>query len=314
MKKIPVQATPTKEKVAVVTGSSGFIGTNLCRVLIDKGYKVAPFPRELFTDAGAMTEWLKEANPTLIVHLASYGNHSTQKDYNQTMLANVVNTYTLLEASRNINYDAFINVSSSSVYGRKVTAMKETMLPEPDNFYGCTKAAGEYIARSYAMDLKKPVVTVRPFSVYGPGEADHRLIPTLLRSFLLNEQMMLADTPVHDWIYIEDFIEGLLLVADKASNLRGNIVNIGTGRQVDNSFVCEVLKGLTAKDGRIRHSGEARDYDLSLWKSDCSVLRAFGWAPRVSIEQGLWHTFMYYKDLYAPSELKKFMNATTEEI
>lgn len=302
------------DKVAVVTGSNGFIGQNLCRTLIAKGYKVAPFPRELFMDTKAMTAWLTEANPSLIVHLSAYGNHSTQTDINETMFANVVNLYTLLSASNHINYDAFINVSSSSVYGRKITAMKETMLPEPDTAYGCTKASGEYIARMFALTEKKPVVTVRPFSVYGPNEADHRLIPTLLRSFLLNEHMELADSPVHDWIYVDDFISGLLLCAEKATNLRGNVVNIGTGRQVDNRYIWEVLKGLTGKEGRVRHAGEGRNYDLALWKADCSVLRAFGWTPSISLEQGLWHTFLHYKGVYAPSELSKYIKDTTEVI
>ena len=303
-----------KDKVACITGSNGFIGKHLCNALIAKGYKVAPFPRELFMDTISMEKWLKEVNPTLIVHLASYGNHSTQRDIDEMMLANVVNTYTLLSASRDIPYSAFINVSSSSVYGRQATAMRETMLPEPNNMYGCTKVAGEYLARAFAMDLKKPVVNIRPFSVYGPGEADHRLIPTMLRSFILGEHMTLSDTPVHDWIYVDDLIDGILLVAEKAWNLRGSAINLGTGRQVDNRFIYEILKGLTGSEGHVKHIEDGRDYDLKLWKSESSSLRAFGWTPLVGLEQGLWRTYLHYKGLYAPTPLKSYIEETTEII
>lgn len=288
-----------KNKIVLITGANGFCGKNLAGILKEKGAKVALMPREMLSSYKHMESIFNEINPEYIFHLASYGNHSHQKDYiDEIFSTNVIKTYNVLRASANIEYKAFINVSSSSVYGNKKHAMREGMNLEPFTTYACTKAAGEHLAEIFAQVMKQPVVNVRPFSVYGPGEAKGRLIPNIINSMTNGVTLDLAEKPVHDWIYIEDFIEGMLLVAENAEKLRGQAVNIGTGNDYANAVVVETL--LDIKPDAVfpvNVLDKGKIYDTDNWRANPSKLKKLGWKPKFTLKKGLQETYTYYSEL-----------------
>lgn len=296
----------------LITGANGFIGMHLAKYLIEKGYKVAALPRVYLSEPVAMERYIKEVNPKYIFHLAAYGNQTHQDDLDETIYTNVIKTYSILRASLDVDYEAFINVSSSSVYGYKTVPMAESMSLECKDPYGCTKAAGEYITKAFAFH-DKPVVNVRPFSVYGGGEQEHRLIPRIIKC--LNDPtdtLKLNPDSVHDWVYVEDFIEGMMVVAENVCRFCGKDVNIGTGRQTSNEMVYEILSEIAGKDATIEIV-DGNKNDKKCWKASTSFLKEYGFETKTSLETGLLKTYEYYQK-QEPKTLRDAMNTSLDMI
>jgi len=285
-----------QQKIAAITGINGFIGKNIHEHLINKGYMVVGVPRQILGDPLALAHFMNNLNPNLIYHCAAYGNHSNQREFDEIIIANLVNTYSLLRATVNINYDAFFNLSSSSVYGKKTYVMREKDFLEPDNFYASTKASAEFLARPFAKTLGKNIVNIRPFSVYGPYEKNHRLIPTIINTLLKNETMELIEPPVHDWIYVKDFIGALEVIEKNIDKLKGYSINVGTGRQYTNREVYDAISDMMDLKTKVRPTKTPRDYESPYWRADITTLRLFSWRPKYTLEEGLIETIKYYKD------------------
>lgn len=304
-------------KIALVTGLSGFIGRNIHEHLNSQGVMVVGLPRELLSEPVGLEAYIKKINPNYIYHCAAYGNHSTQLEFDDIIISNVIKTYSLLRASLNIDYEAFFNISSSSVYGKKKMSMKETDNLEPDNFYACTKAASEFLARPFAKTLGKNIVNIRPFSIYGPYEKDHRLIPTIIRKLINNEHMELIEPPFHDWTYVKDFVEALDVIRDNIETYKGDSINIGTGRQLTNRQIYDTISDIMDVKTKVRPTKTPRDYESPYWRADLTTMRMMGWHPRYSLEQGLWETISFYKDRYCkriePETLTTIMETTLSQ-
>ena len=274
----------------LITGAHGFIGSRLMEMLSEKGHGSIALAREALTSSNLLEQTLQEVRPDVIYHLAAYGNHYQQTDRAKIFNANLFGTFNLLEASKNLGYQALVNTGSSSEYGRQAQPMAEGLLPETDTFYGAAKVGTTFLARAYAIQFGLPIVTVRPFSVYGPCEAAHRFIPTVIRCALTGEELTLAPG-VHDWIYIDDFIAGLLIVTDNAKQLAGEVVNIGSGQQYTNKEVVATVEQVLGKKIKVRKSGGLRVYDTEqMWVSNNTKLQGLGWKPNYDLVMGITKT------------------------
>mgnify|MGYP001582984996 CR=1 FL=1 len=269
----------------LVTGSNGLIGKRLMARLKNLGHTCRPLAR---------SEWVNPEQvvwgflPTMIFHLAAYGNHSWQTDTDEIYHTNIFKLLTLLEACKILNLKAFVNVGSSSEYGIKDKPMKEDMALEPTTHYAASKAAGTMICRAWAAQAKMPIVTVRPFSVYGPGEDSRRFIPTIIDCAITGKTLQLAPG-VHDWIYADDVVDGMILVSQKARELAGQAVNLGTGTQWDNDAVVDVVRVVTKREIHVEYlEKKIRSYDTyDRWAADISLVRSLGWNPQVELHQGI---------------------------
>ena len=285
-------------KIALITGINGFMGKNLVNHLKNKNIMSVGVPRELLNNPVELNKFITDVNPNYIYHLAAYGNHHDQKEFDQTIITNLIATYALLRASLEINYDAFINVSTSSVYGKKTSVMRETDTLEADNFYSCTKVGAEYLARAFALEHNKNIVSVRPFSVYGEFEKENRLIPTVIRKLVKNEHVDLIEPPMHDWIYIKDFLLGIDVLIDNIDKVRGDSINIGTGRQRSNREVYDIISSIMRYKTKVKVTKTPRDYESPRWQADITTMRLFGWKPKYSLESGLQKTIEHFQSKY----------------
>lgn len=270
----------------LITGANGFIGSKLSEVLKAKGNKVVKLDRTLLFHPRKLLEKITRVQPDTIFHLAAYGNHYDQNDVDEIFKVNVVGTFNLLQAAAKAGVKCFVNTGSSSEYGRKSKPMKEDMMPETDTMYGATKVAATYLSKAFAKS-GLPVVTVRPFSVYGPGEAEHRFIPTVVRCCLSGETLKLAPG-VHDWIYIDDFVRGMITVAKNIKKLSGQIVNIGSGRQYSNKKVVEEIERICGITVATEEVGNIRSFDtITSWVANNDKLKSLGWKPKVDLRSGI---------------------------
>lgn len=234
-----------------ITGAGGFIGKHLVKYLRDKGDDVT------MIDHGEPGVSVKPGEKTFI-HLAAYGNHYAQTDANETVKANILYLRNLIKICQLSDFNKFYNFSTSSV-----TLKHQTL-------YSATKLVGEKIIES----LNDPrFINVRPYSVYGHGEADHRFIPTVIRCLKSGEQMPLDEDAVHDWVHVEDLIEAMF----------SGHTEIGSGEQISNGGIVNILQDISGKLLNFEPQNMRR-YDTTDWKCPVGV-------PHRSLYDGLKQTW-----------------------
>lgn len=292
----------------VITGAAGFVGANLAMYALKNRFEVHALVKKStnlwrlnnvknainfhYTDLsnlGVLKKTFKKIAPNFIFHLASYGTHPSEKDDKQTILSNIFGTYNLLEASRNINYHIFVNTGSSSEYGSKKKPMKENAVLEPITFYGATKSSATLLCSMFAHVYKKPIITLRLFSVYGPYEEPTRLIPTAIKTALIKKTLRLTSgSEKHDFVYIDDVVKAYFLAAKK-NRLHGEIFNLGTGKQFTNQQVAQILNRILRNKLSFElDTYPARPWDTNYWVADIkkAALR-LGWQPKYTLKEGL---------------------------
>lgn len=277
----------------LITGASGFIGGHLYSKFKKKGSKIKRLRKE---DWPNVNKIVKLFRPTEIYHFAAYGNSYDQQNVFKTYKANLSNLLNLLHTTNKINYKVFVNIGSSSEYGMKNASMNEANILEPTTYYASSKAAGTLLARVWALKEGKPIVTVRPFTVTGIGEQENHLIPTLIRSCLLQEKMKFVPEPIHDFIDVDDLISGILLVAKNAKKYPGEVFNIGNGKQYSNLEVKRIVEKITGKKASVELTESLRSYDTpTMWVADNSKIRRLGWKPRKKLEKSIKEMVNYFK-------------------
>ena len=184
----------------IITGYTGFIGKSLLERLTNQETLV--IGRNWQTDPELHNK-IQIFNPDYIIHCAA-----EIKDSSKTFESNILMTNWLLNVTQNIDYKAFISLGSSSEYGNTSYPISEKELLKPRTMYEATKGASTLLCQGFAREYNKPIAVVRPFSVYGAYEPDNRLIPTLFRNFK-NNTISKISLGVHDFIHIDDFIDGI---------------------------------------------------------------------------------------------------------
>lgn len=215
-----------------ISGISGFIGKSLAKYLTDNGNSVHRINRDM-----SITEYIRifrACRPDYIIHTATYGNHYNQNDFGQMTEANIMLTYRLLEAAEGFGYKKFYNFTTSSVLLKNQT------------YYSITKNCGEQLTALY-----RDVVNVRPYSVYGPGEASHRFIPTVINCLNSGSKMMLDKKATHAWIYIDDLVKAMFA---GETELGGSFIS--------NKEIVSILEEISGKKLKYT-SGTLRGYNCA---------------------------------------------------
>lgn len=316
-----------ERKSVLVTGAGGFVGTNLVRKLLSENYDVHILLKnqtsswrlkDIFNrlyvhtndlqDKKSLEEVLKRIKPFAIFHMAAHGCYPTQTDTDKMVSANILGTQNLLMASKEIPYSCFIITGSSSEYGFKSKAMKEDDYCEPVSYYAATKLSATVLGQVFARQYNKPVIIFRLFSVYGPFEEPTRLIPTVIQNTINKKPITLSSNIARrDFIHVDDVTTAYLKGIKKANKFKGQIFNIGTGKETSNEEVVEYLfEGVKQKVQIRKDINKSRSWDTPHWRA--STIRSkslLGWQAKINLPSGLKLTYQWFLENKKLYEKKK---------
>jgi UDP-glucose 4-epimerase len=257
-----------------ITGGAGFIANTLIRhyvannkiVVYDNFHRDTLSTSELANhpnitvvkgdvlDFDNMTRAMAGAD--VVIHAAGIAGIDTViKDPVRTMRVNMIGTSNALEAARINNVkDRFIDFSTSEVFGSMAFRSSEAdttvvgSAGEARWTYAVSKLAGEHLAHAYYNQYKLPVVTVRPFNVYGPGQTGEGAIQIFIKRALKNEDIKIDGdgNQIRAWCYVDDFVDCLVRCIEDPKAV-GESFNLGNARAVITILglaqtVCRVLK------------------------------------------------------------------------
>lgn len=297
----------------VVTGAAGFVGSHLCEALISRGHRVVGidafipyYPRPLKEQnlAGLLRQErftfhevdLRRADlgPLLagadaVFHLAAMaGLLRSWQEFEDYMTCNVLATQRLLAAAVEAGNPHFLQISTSSVYGRFATG-DETMPLAPISPYGITKLAAEHLCQAYATNRGLPVTILRLFSVYGPRQRPDMGYNIFIRS-ILNGELITVDgdgTDSRSNTYVADCVQGLTLAFEQPAASAGEVFNIGGGEEISVNEVLRMLEELSGQSARITQ-GPPRPGDQRRTAADIGkARRLLGYAPATRLVDGL---------------------------
>ena len=296
-------------KRALVTGAAGFIGSNLCRRLLNDGWSVVgvddfsngrreflPAINGLITDDFAsetVCNAIRGKNFDVVFHLAAKPRVSYSVEHPiETNDTNVTKTLKLLDACKG-NIKRFVNTSSSSVYGgATVMPTPETHPHLPVSPYALQKSITEQYCRLYSKVYGLDTVSVRPFNVFGPnqlGDSPYSLAVSAWLYAVKHGKPIRSDgdgTQSRDITYVTNVVDVFVRCANYEGTFSGEAFNGGTGNRITNNEVLEWFKK-HFPDCQVTHA-PWRPGDVMHTQADVSAAKEIlGYEPKIDFWRGL---------------------------
>jgi UDP-glucose 4-epimerase len=312
-----------KGKKIFITGGAGFIGSTLIGYLIEDNKITVydDFRRDALTNKpysshpnleivkGDILDYpkLKSAmeGTQYVIHCAAIAGIDTViKRPTETMRVNMIGTANALEAARCLeDLHRFVDFSTSEVFGQTAFRAEENHIThigavgEARWTYAVSKLAGEHLAKAYHDEFWMPTVTLRPFNIYGPGQVGEGAIKVFIEQALRNDDIHIHGdgNQIRAWCYIDDFIEGLLLVLIHPKAV-GESFNIGNARAVVTIFgLASIIVRVLKSESKILFT--SKDYvDVELRvPSITKAKKLLGFEAKVDLEEGILHTAEYFR-------------------
>ncbi|MBI4552917.1 MAG: SDR family NAD(P)-dependent oxidoreductase [Candidatus Latescibacteria bacterium] len=301
----------------LVTGATGFIGSHLCVALANTGAQVIAlrrpgssprWPESLdgrvewveadLRDVARLTEAVRAARATRVFHLAAATTVERGFQIVAEMIAtNLVGTINLLRALDGTGYECFIQTGSAEEYGAGDPPFQESASLRPVSPYSASKAAATLFCEMYHRTLNCPIIILRPFLVYGPGQSPTKLIPQAIFAALANRDLpMTSGQQTREFTYIDDVIDGYLRAAVTPGAI-GQTINLGTGVAYKIVDVVRLIIELTGSTMTPR-VGALPDRPGEIWAYQGDHTKAqtvLGWTPAVPLPDGLRRTIAWYR-------------------
>lgn len=303
----------------LITGGTGFIGSNLIRELVKKGEHVSIIVSKNIGEnsrikdieskldiyeCNLLSESLKNLvgriKPDFIFHLAAYGVPPEEDNVLEMIDFNLKGTVNFIEAVKQNPFKLFINTGSCVEYGIKEDDMKETDMLTPINNYGVIKSAATLYCQKEAIRNNLPIINFRLFSTYGYFDQKYRLIPAVIRNAIMNEPIKVSvPTSIRDFIFIEDVISAYLH-AKKASLQNGEIFNIGSGKQHSIEDIVKLCLEISQSKSKVLWGAipvQKRSIEPTRFEADISKTRkTLNWEPTTTIQEGIKKTIKWFRE------------------
>lgn len=304
----------------VITGAAGAIGSHLSERLNSLGHEVLGVDsltsyynpeikkataRELENQGIKIVykdlaeDNLKEEfeNAEIIFHLAAQPGISASTPFTDYLKNNFIATQKILESvvgSKNLK--AFINASTSSVYGAMANG-PETSVPEPTSNYGVTKLASEQLVMSYFRSLNLPAINLRFFSVYGERERPEKFFYKLIKSMYEDSEITVyegSENHVRSYSYIGDIIDGCIAAMETRDDILGETFNLGNSETNTTGEGIAYVEEIMGKKANINKVPKRLGDQLETGAKIDKAKKAFGYIPKTDLKTGLEKEIKWY--------------------
>lgn len=312
-----------KGRRVCVTGADGFIASHLVERLVGLGAQVRalvhyntlglagwldtlPVREEIevvagdVRDADSMRGVVRDME--IVFHLAALigipYSYRAPRSYVRT---NIEGTLNILSAARELGGPRVVHTSTSEVYGSaQYVPIDEKHPLVGQSPYSASKIGADKIAESFHLSFEVPVVTVRPFNTFGPRQSTRAVIPVVITQCLAGHRVRLGNLDAtRDMNYVANTVEGFCL-AGAVPEAVGRTLNLGSGREIAIGDLARMIAGIVGTDidiecdeRRLRPEGSEVDRLVA----DSTLAReVLGWAPHVSLEEGLERTVAWMRE------------------
>ena len=309
-------------KTYLVTGGSGFIGSNFIRFLLSEESNCHILNLDKLTYAGnpanlkdiendkrytfingdicdekTIRDIFSNQKIDVVINFAA----ETHVDRSIGSPDNFIKTdvfgvFRLLEASRNFGVDLFIQISTDEVYGSiQKGSFYETDQLLPSSPYSASKAGGDRLAYSYYITYGLPVIITSASNNYGLFQYPEKLIPLFVTNAIENRPLPVYGDGknIRDWLFVLDHCSAVNFLIKNGE--RGQVYNIGGGNELENIEITQlILEKLGKSEDLIQFVEDRKGHDLR-YSIDCSKLIQLGWKPQFSFADALENTIQWYQ-------------------
>ena len=333
-------------KKIIVTGGLGFIGSNLCKILINKGFFVINIDKISYAsnfyntldfknnknykffklDINNKKKFLKILNkykPAGIFNLAAETHVDRSIDApEQFIKSNILGTFNLLEAFKNYSKKhkntKLIHISTDEVYGDIIKGRtKENQRYNPTSPYSASKASSDHIVLAYIKTFGLKAIITNCSNNYGPRQHPEKLIPKMIYNIINNYPLPVYGDGKNsrEWIYVKDHCEALIKVLK--SGKIGETYNIGSNKNLNNIEICKNLLIVAKKNinigkkVKIKFVKDRPGHDKRYALDSSKLIKNLKWKPKTKFTEGIKKTFIWYlknKKYYKSLNVKDIIN------
>jgi len=305
----------------LVTGGSGFIGSNFIRHMLESHPDISITNLDVLTYAGnpanlqdieddprysfvqgnicdreVVDGVLDQYDINTIVHFAAESHVDRSiADGSVFVKTNVLGTFTMLDAALAHGIERFVHVSTDEVYGSTPEgSFVETDNLNPSSPYSSSKAGSDLLALSYWYTHKLPVIVTRCTNNYGPFQYPEKLIPLFVTNLMEGKKVPIYGTGqnIRDWLYVTDHCRAIDFLLENGQP--GEAYNIGGGEEKTNLEITDTILRLLGKDeSMIEYVEDRKGHDFR-YSLDFSKLREMGWEPAFSFDEAITATVRWY--------------------
>lgn len=278
--------------IALLTGDTGFIGSNMKAFLLERNVETKGFSRRDGFDIFNKDQLRKAVKASDVVYHFAAEAKPGQSVLNpvHTITVNLQGSLNVLEICRELGVP-LVYPSSCEIYGDSKIPIEEGFPFNPTNPYAASKAAIDRFCYTYYRCYGLDVKIVRLFNPYGPHQQLIKIMPTFYFKALRNEPITVYGdgTDTRDYVYIHDIVSGLWLARKLPP---GEAINLATGKATTNLEVAELVKELLASRSEIMLVGYPKAFGgiKNQVGSYEKAKRYIGWQPQTSLREGLKET------------------------
>jgi len=302
-------------KKVLVTGGSGFLGSNLIPALLAGGAQVTnvskgagqaseePGLRVLDVDLSSSDFSFLDEGFDYVVHLAALSNPRLCANREEAIRNNVDLTRVFFQKLLDLKVKRVIFPSTITLYSNsaKSPVTEDSELDISQNNYTYTKGIDEQLCLEF-QQKGLPITVLRLANVYGPHQSYKlfpNLVPQLIYQALVESKMVVWNgAPIRDWIYVSDVVNAMISALEAPFT---GILNIGTGKGASVGEIVELVKSATGAAVQFEDRPVTGPTNVV-----CDISRAkkaLGWCPRTNIKEGLTKTIAYYQEEFKRQDL-----------
>ena len=300
----------------LVTGGTGFIGQHVVEMALDKGFDITVLTKNnhnltdeldgvtyLSADISHKASLLTRLESKVfdyVINLGGYVDHANYLNGGDKVYDVHFNgVRNLVDCIDKSKIKGFVQIGSSDEYGNNPAPQSEIQREAPISPYSCAKVASTYFLQTLYKTEGFPVVVLRPFLVYGPGQGIERFIPQIIKGCINNQKFPTSKgEQLRDFCFIDDIIQAIFSSLDNG-NAHGEVINIASGKPASiKKMVNTIVDMIGSGEPQFGQVAYRNGENMALYGDIAKAKEILDWKSSVSLEQGLAETIRWVKKNY----------------